>query len=528
MRILSRYVLGRLVAPFGFALAALTGFMLLNQIAKRFDLLTGKGLGANVITEVFALSLPFILALTIPMAVLVAVLFAFSHLAADSEITAMRASGVSIAQLVGPVVAATLLMACFTFVFVDQALPRSNARLRTLFWDIARKRPTFQLHEQVVNPIPSSDYFLRAATIDQNRGVLRNVAIYDLGGQWSRRVIYADSGQMALTGGGSDLLLELHNGSVHEFPSSAPQDFRLVHFQRNLVILRNVYDELSRNKGDVIRGDREMSTCEMLGVVRGAERNRDQALADRRALLLRDLRTLLDLGGGLPTETIEERPLAGYCAWFERLGKAVLPKTAEAMPLAHATMTQSERSVKPPKPADARQLKLQRSAPAVTGPELVSPPGAVYRASPSAHTLATWSEVSGAIARTDDATRSANRFEVEVHKKWVIAFAAIPFALVAVVLALRFPRGGMGLVIGGAMAVFSVFWVGLTAGEALADKGYIAPWMAMWSPIIILSAIGIVGLLFVSREMGSTRGGDWNEISSWVRERLRVPGRRRA
>lgn len=515
MRILSRYVLRRLRAPFVFALAALTGFMLLNQIAKRFDLLTGKGLGAGVITEVFALSLPFILALTIPMAVLVAVLFAFSHLAADSEITAMRASGVSVAQLVFPVMAATVVMACLTFAFVDQALPRSNARLRTLFWDIARKKPTFQMFEQIVNQIPSSDYSLRAAAIDQGRGVLRNVAIYDLGGQWSRRVIYADSGLMAVTGDGSDLLLELHEGVVHEYPASAPEDFRLIHFQRNLVVLRNVYDSLSRKKGDVIRGDREMSTCEMLDVVRTARHNRAQALAEHDALLLRDLRRLAGLGDAVPVADVPEPDVGGYCAWYELLGRAVLPRTAEA-----AVPAQGE------KPLRKKVVGLDT----VARPARTTAGSAPAPAAPTVRTFTSsspvrYSEINSSLVRAADAQRTANKFLVEVHKKWVIAFAAIPFALVAIVLALRFPRGGMGLVIGGSMAVFSVFWVGLTAGEALADKGYIAPWVSMWSPVLILSAIGVIGLMVLSREMGSTRGGDWNEIATWVADLVRRRGR---
>ncbi|HLS48136.1 MAG TPA: LptF/LptG family permease, partial [Gemmatimonadales bacterium] len=189
MRLLSRYLLARLAAPFAFALAALTGFMLLNQVARRFDQLAGKGLDWTVIGEVFLLCIPFILALTLPMAVLVAVLSAFSNLAADSEITAMRASGVSVPQILRPVLVWGLLMALFTFGFVDQVLPRSNARLRTLLFDISRKSPTFQLHEQVINSVPQSQYFLRAGQIDQARGALREVAIYDLSGQFSRRIV---------------------------------------------------------------------------------------------------------------------------------------------------------------------------------------------------------------------------------------------------------------------------------------------------------------------------------------------------
>src|SRR5437879_12709693 len=73
VRTISRYLLRQHCAPLGFALAALTSLMLLNQIAKQFGSLVGKGLPWGVIIEVFVLSVPFIVAVTLPMAVLVAV-----------------------------------------------------------------------------------------------------------------------------------------------------------------------------------------------------------------------------------------------------------------------------------------------------------------------------------------------------------------------------------------------------------------------------------------------------------------------
>lgn len=483
MRRLTRYVLGRLVAPFGFALAALTGFMLLNQVARRFSDLAGKGLEWRVIAEVFLLAIPFILALTLPMSVLVATLYGFSQLAAENEVTAMRGSGVSVGQLLRPVLLVSLLVGVATFAFVDQVLPRSNARLRTLFFDIARKKPTFKLDEQIINPIPGSQYYLRAASIITARGRLRNVSIYDMGGQWSRRVIYADSGRMAVSGPhGADLLLTLYDGTVHEFPASAPQDFRLVSFRQNEIVLRNVYDQFQRNSNDIARGDREQSTCEMLGVVRSARRDGAQAAQDQAVLLDHDLRFLLGLPPRASPPPVPDQPARGYCAWARALRNLILPRTAEA----------------------------QSSAQGAALPQgLSARPGG----------LATSSEVRGIQSRLEDASFRADRYLVEIHKKWAIAFACLPFALIGIVVALRFPRGGVGLVIGGGMGVFAIFWVGLTAGETLADRGYVWPWLSMWAPNIILTILGLLGLMVVSREMGSTRGGDWQEIAEWLRER---------
>ena len=489
MRILSRYLLARLLAPFGYALAALTGFMLLNQVAKRFDRLVGKGLEWSVIAEVFALSIPFIVAMTLPMAVLVAVLFAFSHLASDNEITAMRAGGLSVPQILTPVLLWGVVMATANFVFVDQVLPRSNARLRTLLYDITRKKPMLQLNEQVINEIPPSQYFLRAGRIDAERGGLRDVVIYDVSGQSSRRVIYADSGRMAFAGASTDLNLTLFDGSVHEFPAGDRREFRLTTFRTNQIRVRNVFDSLQRNTGDMMRGDREMSSCEMLGVVREAERDRRQAEADEAHLARRDLRYLLNLPPEPAVTPATVRPVGSYCAWGERVRTLLLPGTAEA------------------------QAPTQKPA-FVAGPATRS-------------ALSTLGETRGARDRVADAERRADKFRVEIHKKWSISAACISFVLAGLVMALRFPRGGMGLVVGGGMTVFALFYVALTAGEALADRGRISPALAMWSPNIVLSSLGVLGLAWVDRHSGSTRGGDLDEVLEWVRNLgRRLRGRR--
>src|SRR5512147_981490 len=130
VRILSRYLVRQHFAPLAFALSALTALMLLNQIAKQMGNLVGKGLPWGVIVEVFALSIPFIVAMTLPMAVLVAVLYAFSRLSTDNELTALKANGVSLGALMRPLLIAASGVAVIAFLFSDHVLPRSNHRLR--------------------------------------------------------------------------------------------------------------------------------------------------------------------------------------------------------------------------------------------------------------------------------------------------------------------------------------------------------------------------------------------------------------
>jgi lipopolysaccharide export system permease protein len=78
------------------------------------------------------------------------------------------------------------------------------------------------------------------------------------------------------------------------------------------------------------------------------------------------------------------------------------------------------------------------------------------------------------------------------------------------------------------MLVFSIHYVGLTAGESLADRGLISPWVAMWAPNIILTVLGLIGLLRLRVESGSTRGGDFQEVLDAVRHLYRRVRRRPA
>lgn len=507
MRLLTRYLLRQLVAPFLFALAALTGFMLLNQLAKRFGSLVGKGLEWTVIAEVFILSLPFIIAMTLPMAVLVAVLYAFSHLSADSEITAMRASGISVPQILWPILLWGLAMTVTNFVFVDQVLPHSNAQLRALQIDIARKKPTFSLREQVINEIPPSQYFMRAGRVDPNSGRLRDVTIYDVGLQGTRRVIYADSGLMAVAPTGTDLALRLYDGSIHQYRGAEPDGFQLTYFNINDIRVPEVFNELTRTEGASVRGDREMGTCQLLGVVGTSQRELGRVNRDRRALTRRDLRQIT----GLPpapapvrTPGIDSAPQPRWCRWREVFISLVLPETAEAQDSAQGVML-----------GDPDMPARNRAGAGAPPPD------------PDVPSLSSWTEVANTAERARDAQRRANKYLVEVHKKYSISFACLTFVVLGLVLALRFPRGGMGLVIGGAMIVFALFYIGLTAGESLADRGILSPALAMWWPNIILLSVGLVGLVRVNRETGSTRGGDLGDMVESVKRRLGLRRKRR-
>src|SRR5690349_12140676 len=106
MNILTRYLLRAHLGPFLFSFIALTGVILINTLVRRLADLAGKGLPGGVIFRFFYLALPATVALTFPMAVLVSVLYTFSQLTAENEVTALKASGVNLKRLLVPLLVA--------------------------------------------------------------------------------------------------------------------------------------------------------------------------------------------------------------------------------------------------------------------------------------------------------------------------------------------------------------------------------------------------------------------------------------
>jgi lipopolysaccharide export system permease protein len=112
---------------------------------------------------------------------------------------------------------------------------------------------------------------------------------------------------------------------------------------------------------------------------------------------------------------------------------------------------------------------------------------------------------------------------VEIHKKYAIAFACIVFVLLGAPLAVRFPRGGVGMVTTVSVVIFAVFWACLIGGETLADDGYVSPALAMWLPNIVLFPIGILMVRRISSQVATARGGGWDDLIFTMTAAIKKP-----
>jgi lipopolysaccharide export system permease protein len=338
----------------------------------------------------------------------------------------------------------------------------------------------------VINEVQRNRFFLRAARIDQGTYVLRDVTIFDLSDQERKRVIYADSGHLALTPNQEDAELTLHDGVIHEFDRQDQRMFQQAAFTRQVIRVEGVGNELQRTLSDTYKGDREMGICEMEGVVLAARR--EAGLMGRRAEAAR--RNALRVAVGLAPVTPDTASLGAggvspYCRLLRSQFAFLLPQDLRAQ-------------ARPVQDTAAPALLQRFDRPART--TLRAGAGPLTR---------------GAEFRTlEDRARAARiraaHYLVEIHKKYAIATACLVFVLVGVPMALRFPGGGVGLVIGASLTIFAVYYIGLIAGESLANK-LIVPVGVMWVPNVISLAVGLVLLRRARYEATTTRGGDWRD-----------------
>ena len=545
MKILTKYVLKEHVGPFVFATTALTSLMLLQYIGKRLGDLVGKGLPWRVLAEFFVLSVPFTVAMTLPMAVLVAVLYAYSRMAAENEITAMRASGISMRALLVPTFIAGAGVALVMLVFNDQVLSRANHQLAVLQNDITRTKPSFALKEQIINTVADQKLYLRASRIDRASQHMQGVVIYDVSNPAERRTIYADSGTLAFAENRTDLLMHLYDGWMVEVPTQHPEQMTRLFYKRDLLRVRNVTNTFQATDADsATKSDREMTVCEMQRRFADVDYQWLQARYEREVAQAQLARLQGKKDVQWPARPARRDPFGLgriYCSLLDRLfgvqtaSAATLPPGGWWPPQATGQRTARPLQAKP-RPQQATVPPSQGGVPAQRA-ESTNPEPPILRSLPSSglrpgqqgppqfdaglDELQLKGQTESAKAREQVMRYMRVRYDIEIQKKFSLAAACLIFVLLGPPIALRFPRGGVGLVIGVSFSVFALYYVGLIGGETLADGEIISPFWAMWGANIVLLLVGLVMTLRMNRVSGATRGGDWTEIREHMRHLMR-------
>jgi lipopolysaccharide export system permease protein len=260
MKILSKYILKESIGPFFFGLAVITLVLVMDFLVDIMNLIIDKGLKIPVVIEIFGLNLAWMLALSVPMAVLVAALMSFGRLSSDNEITACKACGLSFKRLILPALGAALALTIVMIWFNDRVLPESNHRARMLLTDITRKRPTWSLEENIFLD-HFEGYSIRVKTVARKTSEISEIVVIQTVGV--QRIITARRGQMYFSGGGSMLMLELEDGEILQVDPKNSEGYTMTGFEKQTIAIPGASSDLERT-AESSRGDREMTVAMMV------------------------------------------------------------------------------------------------------------------------------------------------------------------------------------------------------------------------------------------------------------------------
>jgi lipopolysaccharide export system permease protein len=228
-KIISRYIFREIAFPFFIILFVLTFVLLMGKILQIMDLMINKGIRALDIGHLIVLIMPNFMLFTIPLALLVSILIAMGRFSADNEITALKASGVSLLQIYYPAAVASLI-AFFCAMMIGYFLvPQSNFAVKKLLFELASQNATINIKEKVFNA-DFKDLLVYADKIPADGEYMENVLISDNRITGEQNTILAKKAFLVSNPRQMSVKLRLENGSIHTV-SSDFKKYRTVNFK---------------------------------------------------------------------------------------------------------------------------------------------------------------------------------------------------------------------------------------------------------------------------------------------------------
>jgi lipopolysaccharide export system permease protein len=213
VRILDRYIIREILLPFAIALVVLSFVLIIPFIIELAEQLIQKGVSGPTILQLMVTLLPATLGLTIPMALLIAVLMAFGRLSGDREIVVLMACGVSPYRLLRPVFGLALVAAAATLWVMIEAIPNANQSHREITTRIVADRAEGQVRPRVFfEDFPNTVLYVR--DVPPTGGWLDVVAA-DTRNATQPILYVAKSGRMVVNREARTIQMVLEDGAQH-------------------------------------------------------------------------------------------------------------------------------------------------------------------------------------------------------------------------------------------------------------------------------------------------------------------------
>lgn len=257
MRILRDYIIKEFFHSFILSVIVFTFVLLVGNIIQLADLVINKGVEILSVLRLFLYLVPWLLSFTLPVAALTATILTFGRLSGDGELTAMKASGVSLYRVSFPVIMIGIIFSFLAFFLNDQVSSNASFASRRVIKEIGIKRPTAYLEEGTFIR-GFENYVIFIHEIKGNK--LKNIRIYQPQEGKSTRTIVAEGGEIISVPGSNIIDLRLYNGTSEEPSPTEPESFYKLNFKTYHMIL-----DLSKilKKEKIQKKTREMSVNEL-------------------------------------------------------------------------------------------------------------------------------------------------------------------------------------------------------------------------------------------------------------------------
>ena len=432
-------------------------FIVLMQFLWRYiDDLVGKGLSIDVIGELFFYAALTMVPMALPLAILLASLMIFGNLGEKFELTAMKASGISLLKVMSPLIILISFIAVGAFFFQNNVLPVAQTKMWTLLYSMRQKSPELEIPEGVFyTQIPGYNFYVESK--DRDSGTLFNMMIYDVSrGFDNARVILADSGHLKSADDKAHLFLQLYNGEQFEnlrengAYSQSSQPYRSENFDLKEILL--AFD------ANFTRMDEAGMRNQYVG------KNMTQLQATIDSVGLR-----VDSIGAVYAKEIKERPYINVTPVSTRLvnGKAV-----EEVRIPYPAASVRSYNIDSVFYAD-----LHRTRNYLTG--------AIRRV----QTIKQEYEFRSFVMEEDRAT--IRRHGIEMHRKFTLSFACLVFFFIGAPLGAIIRKGGIGTPLVISVLLFIFYYIIDNTGFKFARDGKTAVWEGVWLSSFVLLPLGV-------------------------------------
>ena len=431
-------------------------FIVLMQFLWRYiDELVGKGLTIDLIGELFFYAALSMVPMALPLAILLASLMTFGNLGEHFELTAMKASGVSLLKVMSPLIVLMGIIAVGAFFFQNNVLPIAQTKMYTLLFSVRQKSPELEIPEGVFyDQIPGYNFFVDHK--DRLSGTLYEIMIYDMSkGFDNADIILADSGKLVMTEDKSHLFLKLWEGESFDNLKEAGSSMKNVPYRRESFHDKSILLEFDANFN---RLDEEGMRNQYVG----KNITELQATID-------SVGRMVDSMGVSYSRTIMEAPRMGVSSVNYR-------------------PDESGRLVEAPVPDVALSKPLNVDS-LLTGPNSAARVNYVSQALNKAKNMKQEYEFRSLVMKEE--LKTIRRHDIELQKKFTLSFACIIFFFIGAPLGAIIRKGGIGMPLVISVILFIFYYIIDNTGYKMARDGRILVWEGIWLSSAILLPLGI-------------------------------------